>query len=374
MPEVNSVSWVSIVLTAVGVLRGGIEVALRTSLAARMGSGRRRAAVIGTAVLMAAGLAVAVTTVAGAQPQPSISQVQAKINTLTGQFNKADQQYDQVEEQLTAAKAQLKTLDKQVAKDEAAYREAQEKVVQIVDSNYEDSAQTSLAGLLTSNDPSTALAQASIIMEITSTRNLETTTFLTDASNLATIQAQQQHTEQGIAQLASQREKTKNHIESLLNSQKAILDSLTTTQQTQVNQGTENSGGGTTNAKDPYATATQAEKAVQFVFDQLGCPYVYAATGPCPDGFDCSGLVMSAWASAGVSIPRDTFEQWAALPHVSVNDLQIGDLLYYNGIGHVAMYVGGGMIIDAPSPGEVVRELPMSTAWYADSLDGAARP
>jgi peptidoglycan DL-endopeptidase CwlO len=339
-----------------------------------MGSGRRRAAVIGTAVLMAAGLAIAVTTVAGAQPQPNITEVQAKINSLTAQFNKANQQYDQVETQLSAAKAQLKTLDKQVAKDEKDYEAARKLVVQIANSNYEDSAQTSLAGLFTSNDPSQVLAEASIIMEITGARNLETTTFLADATSLATIQAEQEHTEQGIAELASQRAKTKNHIESLLNNQKAILDSLTAQQTAEVNQGTVNGGGGTTNAKDPYATATQAEKAVAFVFAQLGCPYNYGATGPCSVGFDCSGLVMQAWAAAGVSIPRDTYGQWAALPHVSANDLQIGDLLYYNGIGHVAMYVGGGMIIDAPSQGEVVRELPMSTAWYADSFDGAARP
>ncbi len=60
---------------------------------------------------------------------------------------------------------------------------------------------------------------------------------------------------------------------------------------------------------------------------------------------------MSAWASAGVTIPRDTYEQWAALPHIPVSDIKPGDLLYYNGIGHVAMYVGGGMIIDAPTTG-----------------------
>ena len=339
-----------------------------------MGSGRRRAAVIGAAVLMAAGLATAVTTVAGAQPQPNITEVQAPINSLTAQCNKANQQYDQVETQLSAAKAQLKTLDKQVTKDEKEYEAARNLVVQIANTNYEDSAQTSLAGLFTSNDPATVLAEASIIMEVTGARNLETTTFLAAASNLSTIETQQQHTEQGIAELASQRAKTKNHIESLLNNQKAILDSLTTEQTAEVNQGTVNGGGGTTTAKDPYATATQAEKAVAYVFAQLGCPYNYGYTGPCSVGFDCSGLVMEAWAAAGVSIPRDTYGQWAALPHVSTNDLQIGDLLYYNGIGHVAMYVGNGMIIDAPSEGEVVRELPMSTAWYADSLDGAARP
>lgn len=339
-----------------------------------MGSARRRAAVIGTAIVLAAGLATAISTVAGAQPQPTVSQVQAKINSLTAQFNKANQQYDQVEEQLSAAKAQLKTLDKQVAKDEAQYEAARKLVVEIADSSYEDSASTSLAGLLTSNDPAQVLAEASILMEVTGTRNMETATFLAAASNLTNIQAEQEHTEQGIAQLASQRAKTKNHIQSLLNNQKAILDSLTTQEAATVNQGTVNGGGGTTSAKDPYATATQAEKAVAYVFAQLGCPYNYGATGPCSVGFDCSGLVMEAWAAAGVSIPRDTYEQWAALPHVSSNDLQIGDLLYYNGIGHVAMYVGGGMIIDAPSQGQPVRELSMSTSWYADSFDGAARP
>jgi peptidoglycan DL-endopeptidase CwlO len=349
-------------------------VALRTSFAARMGSGRRRVVVVGAAVLMAAGLATAVTTVATAQPQPNISEVQAKINSLTAQFNKANQQYDQVEEQLSTAKAQLKTLDKQVAKDETAYQAARKLVVQIADSTYEDSAQTSLAGLFTSNDPSEMLAEASIVEEITSARNLDAETFLGDATSLVAIQAEQEHTEEGIAQLASQRAATKNHIQSLLNNQHAILDSLTTQQQAVVNQGTLNSGGGVTTAHYTGPTTTQADKAVAFVFAQLGCPYSYGETGPCSVGFDCSGLVMAAWAAAGVSIPRDTYEQWSALPHIPLSEVQPGDLLYYNGIGHVAMYVGGGMIIDAPETGEVVRELPMDTSWYADSFDGVAVP
>ena len=57
-----------------------------------------------------------------------------------------------------------------------------------------------------------------------------------------------------------------------------------------------------------------------------------------------------------------------------MSSLQPGDLIFYNGIGHVAMYVGHGMIIDAPTQGEPVREIPMSTSWYASSLDGATRP
>jgi cell wall-associated NlpC family hydrolase len=351
-----------------------MKVTFRAGLAARLSGSRRRAALVGVAVLAAIGLTTAVTQTAGALPQPSIDQVQAKINSLTAQFNQADQQYDNAEQQLSAAKSRLATVNKQLASEEAVYKSAQQKVVQIADSTYEDSAQTSLAGLLTSGSPGQVLAQASIVMQLTNSRTLETQTFLTAATELSNVQQEQQRTEQGVADLAAQTSHTRTHILSLLDAQKTILDSLTAQQQQAVNTGTSNAGGGITTAKYTGPTTTQADKAVAFAFAQLGCPYVYGSTGPCADGFDCSGLVMSAWASAGVTIPRDTYEQWAALPHISASDLQPGDLLYYNGIGHVAMYVGGGMIIDAPTPGRDVEEIPMDTAWYADNFDGAAEP
>jgi peptidoglycan DL-endopeptidase CwlO len=351
-----------------------MKVTFRAKLATRLSGSRRRTALIGAALLAAIGLATAVTQGAGALPQPSIDQVQAKINSLTTQFNKADQQYDNAQQSLTAAKARLATVNKQLASEEATYKAAQQKVMAIADSNYEDSAQTSLAGLLTSANPGQVLAEASIVLQVTNSRTEQTQIFLADATELANVQQEQQRTEQGIASLASQTSKTKNHIQSLLDDQKQILDSLTATQQQQVATGTSTGSGGSTTAKYTGPTTTQADKAVAFVFAQLGCPYVYGSTGPCADGFDCSGLVMSAWASAGVTIPRDTYEQWAALPHIPESQIVPGDLLYYNGIGHVAMYVGNGMIIDAPTPGENVEEVSMNESWYADNFDGAAQP
>ena len=350
-----------------------MRVTLRTLVGARPGR-TRRVAVLGAAVLLAGGLAAAVTQAAGAQPQPSIDQVRSTINTLTGEFNKANQQYDQVEEQLDAANTRLKQLDKQLARDQARYESARKLVVEIADSTYEDSGSTSLAGLLTSNDPSQVLGEASIVLQITGNRNLETEAFLADATQLASVQQEQQRTQQGIKQLADQRKSTKNHISSLLSKQNSILNSLTGAELTAVRQGTVNSGGGTTSAVYAGPTGSQADTAVAFVFKQLGCPYSYGSTGPCSVGFDCSGLVSKAWAAAGLTIPRDTYSQWAALPHISESAIQPGDLLFYNGIGHVAMYVGGGMIIDAPSAGEPVRELSMNTGWYASGFDGAARP
>jgi cell wall-associated NlpC family hydrolase len=349
---------------------------MRVTLRTRPGPGARtprRTVAAGAALLLAGGLAVAATQAAGAQPQPSISQVQATINNLTGQFNKANQQYDQVEEQLTAAKARRAQVSKQLDREQARYLAARKVVVQIADSAYEDSGSSSLAGLLVSDDPSQVLAQASLILQVAGTRNMETRAFLADATQLDAVQQEQQRTEQGIAQLAGQMGKTKDHIATLLSKQKSILSSLTGTELAQVQQGTVDSGG-ITNAVYAGPTGTQADTAVAFAFKQLGCAYVYGGTGPCSAGFDCSGLVMKAWAAAGISIPRDTYEQWAALPHISESAIQPGDLLFYNGIGHVAMYVGNGMIIDAPTQGEPVRELSMKTSWYTGSFDGAARP
>ena len=346
---------------------------LRTRLGARAGK-LRRASVIGAATVLGGGLAVAVSQVAGAQPQPSIDQVRASINSLTGQFNKANQQYDQVLEQLGTANARLKQVNSQLAHDQAKYLAARRLVAQIVASTYEDSGSTSLAGLLTSDDPSKMLAEASIVQQITDNRNRQTAAFLAAATQLVSVQQEQQRTRSGIEQLVSKRKTAKDHISALLKKQNSILDSLTGAQLAAVQQGTVNGGGGITNAVYTGPTGTQSDTAVAFVFKQLGCPYSYGSTGPCSAGFDCSGLMLKAWAAAGITIPRDTYSQWAALPHISSSSLQPGDLLFYNGLGHVAMYVGNNMIIDAPSAGEPVRELNMNTSWYSSTFVGAARP
>jgi cell wall-associated NlpC family hydrolase len=116
-----------------------------------------------------------------------------------------------------------------------------------------------------------------------------------------------------------------------------------------------------------------AGKAVDYAYAQLGCPYVYGATGPCNSGFDCSGLMMEAWAAAGVSIPRTSYEDWGSLPHVSESAMQPGDILVFDGEGHVGMYVGGGELIDAPQTGMNVEKVPLA-GWYSANLDGVVRP
>ena len=236
---------------------------------------------------------------------------------------------------------------------------------------FEDSGATSVAGVLTSGDPSVILQQGSLLMELSGMRNAQTQQLLTDASELAGVEQQMQRTEDGVAALNGQLAAQKKSLGGLMTTEKATLASLTVPQQQTV---TTNSigAGGTTTAAYTGPTSSQADQAVAFAYAQLGKPYQWGAAGPA--SFDCSGLAQAAWAAAGVAIPRDTYEQWAALPHISSSAIQPGDLLYYDGIGHVDIYVGNGYIIDAPQTGMDVEKIPMDTGWYASAFVGAARP
>lgn len=333
----------------------------------------RRGAAIATIVFAVSGLAI-FTTEAGAAPAPSVGQVQARVNSLTSQFDKVSEQLDQADQQLSSAQSRMSQIREQLNHADAQYKAAQENVAQTAAAAFEDSGNTSIAGVLTSGDPSVVLQQGSLLMELSGSRNAETRQLLSDASQLTGVEQDMQRTESGIVSLQSQLTAHKSSLSKLIDTEKATLASLTAPEQQTVEQNS--IGGNGSSAPTTYTgpTSTQADKAVAFVYAQLGCPYVYGGTGPCSAGFDCSGLVQAAWAAAGVSIPRTTWEDWDSLPHIPTSDLQPGDLLLYNGEGHVAMYVGNGEIIDAPQTGMDVEKIPMSTSWYADSLDGAVQP
>jgi cell wall-associated NlpC family hydrolase len=331
------------------------------------------------AVLAAAsGIAVyAGASGAGASPAPSITQVQAEVNSLQGKVDRIGEEYDAAGQQLSAAKARLAQVGKQSDRAQQQYTKASSALASVAVAGYENSGRTSIIGLLTSGDPSAVLGQASLLLQVEGTHNTEAQQLLTMANELSTIKGQRQRTEDGVAQLAAQYAAQKTSMTKLLDKQKAMLDGLTAQQQAQV---AANSVGGsaftgnvtTTPAAYTGPTASQADKAVQFAYAQLGKPYVWGATGP--DSFDCSGLMYAAWQAAGVTLPRDTYGEWANLPHVPLSDLQPGDLIEYSGESHVSMYVGNGYIIDAPHTGAVVEKLPESTSWYADGVDGVVRP
>jgi cell wall-associated NlpC family hydrolase len=334
----------------------------------------RRCAAAAVTVLTAAGVITAAGS-AGAAPQPSISQVQAKLKKLTNQENLLIQRYDQVTEDLTSANQRLKLVNSEVTKDEAAMNGMRDEIAQIAATVYEDGSMTSTAALLTSNNPQQLLSQSAILTHLSTSNQQQLKQFLATDRQLIGAETVAKRTAAAVDKLKKQLAGQKNSLQKLINQQQAILQTLTQKQRLQQlgggGGGGNGGGGGGGHYKGP--TGTQAGQAVAFAYNALGCPYVFGATGPCGSGFDCSGLTSAAWASAGVSIPRTSYEQ-ANLPHVAPGDLQPGDILEFSGDSHVGIYVGGGMLIDAPQPGMNVEKISMKDPWYASNYDFAVRP
>jgi peptidoglycan DL-endopeptidase CwlO len=321
------------------------------------------AALAATGLVMTAGAAAAA-------PQPSVAQVQAKLNKLTAQENVLIQRYDQVSQELSSAQQRLKLVNQAVARDQIALHNMQGVIGGIASAAYMNGSLNSPLGILTvtSSSAQTVLAQSAFLTKLSTSEQQQLAQGNLVANALADAKQSVQRTESSVAALQKQLKGQKTDLEKLITKQKGILATLTAQQQS-----TLIGGGAVIGGTDTVPTSTQAGKAVAFAFAELGCPYVFGGTGPCADGFDCSGLVMQAWASAGIAIPR-TSEAQAGLPSVPTSALQPGDLLEFAGDSHVGIYVGGGMLIDAPQPGENVEEVSLSNSWYAANLDGAVRP
>ncbi|HEY2576575.1 MAG TPA: C40 family peptidase [Streptosporangiaceae bacterium] len=298
----------------------------------------------------------------------------AQVRGLTTSENKAIQQYDLVNQQLSSANASLKQIHTEQAKDQAQFNAARTNIAQVAAAAYEDGNMTSMVTLMTAADPQTVLSKASMLVQLSAARYTEMREFIAAARQLNSAEQQAKQAESAIAALRGKRKSQADAIGKTLHQKKAILATLTAEQQATVTTTATEGGGGTTTAHDPIPVSGAAGRAVQFAYGALGCPYVFGGTGPCQMGFDCSGLAQAAWAYAGVAIPRDTYEQWAALPHIPLSDLEPGDLIYFNGESHVGMYVGGGYMIDAPQPGMDVEKVSLSGSWYQQTEDGAARP
>jgi cell wall-associated NlpC family hydrolase len=335
---------------------------------AKISYARRWASIAAAAVAAAALLTMAGS--AGAQPQPTVSQVQAKLKSLTYKENWLVQRFDEASQNLTSAHERLTVVNTEVGKDAAAARNMQDQIAQIASNVYENGAMNSVAALLTSGNPQTLLSQSAFLTHLSTDQYQQLQQVITTERQLSGARLMAKRTEQAVAALKKQLGSQRKSLNKLIAQQQALLNSLTPQQQQQ-----QLGGGGTSTGQGGYTgpTGTQAEKAVQFAYNALGCPYVFGGTGPCGSGFDCSGLTMQAWASAGVSIPRTSYGQ-ATLPAVSTSSLQPGDILEFAGDSHVGIYVGGGMLIDAPQPGMNVEKVALSSSWYSSNLDAAVRP
>jgi cell wall-associated NlpC family hydrolase len=323
---------------------------------------RRTGRFAGLAALAITATLLAPAPSADAAPKPSASAAKKKLEKLNSQVDKLVNKYDKAKSQLDAAKKELQALNGQVTAEERTYQGMHTRVAQIATAAYKDGSLDYTTSLLAARDPNAALSQMSAFTQLSSGRSQELKDFISSAQRLRREQAMAQYALQTVSQHTESVKKQKTTIEKAINEQKDILRKA----------GALGGSGGPIGGNYTGPASGPPRKALEYAYAQLGKPYIWGGTGP--QGYDCSGLTMMAWRAAGVSLPRVVPDQYMATRHVDKSDLQPGDLVYFDDLGHEGMYVGGGRFIHAPHTGSVVKFDSMSNPWYVSHYVGASRP
>jgi len=326
--------------------------------------------------------AAALVSISGAAatavPQPTVADVEHKLAVINNKAARLGQDYDAVLQQLSLANQRLNLLNRETKRYRATFDSMRKQIERIAAVAYEQGDINTPIALLTMSTPQRVLDESSILSELSAVNSAQISQYLAASHQLLSAQQEAGRTRAGILKLKHSLAKRIGKLNKLKNQELTLLAELSPVQKVGSAPGS-GSGG-----KKPYKgpTGSQADTAVAYAYNALGCPYVFGATGPCNNGYDCSGLMVAAWGQAGITIPRVSYDQMANLPPVSLHNaagqfttanLQPGDILGFAGNSHVGMYVGGNMVIDAPVPGAVVEKVALS-GWYLSNLDGAVRP
>ena len=290
--------------------------------------------------------------------QPSLNQLVAEAKQLSNQVDSLSQQYDGIKIEITHAKSQ-ELFAKQAAKQaNEAMAGSQAAVAQLAAMGYMNGGMDPTLQLLTSGDPGKFLSQASTVEEVDNQAGLRLSTL--QREQLAATRAQEEATQQ-IATVNALTKEINSKV-SQINAKMNVLQSSEMSAAVAVFDKT----GNYPNYPLPNGN-TVGEIALRAALTRVGDPYVWAAAGP--NEFDCSGLVVWAFAQEGISLPHYTGDLWNLGVHVSESDLEPGDLVFFFGLDHVGIYIGDGLMVDAPTQGQNVQVQPINQ----DPYDGAVR-
>jgi peptidoglycan DL-endopeptidase CwlO len=322
----------------------------------------RRAALAGAVAVLASAVAPAAASYAASsrpqQPQPSLTSLVAQAKNLARQIEDLSNNYDGLQIQLSEARAEAKTAAITFRQDAARLGAGQAAIGQLAAESYMNGGLASPLQVLTSNNTSTLLSRVAIMQQLqdeNGDRVAELSTAEAAAQRAHDTAVQQA---QRVAALSSQMAREKQIIQGKVNT----LNSAAFAQAMAIFQKT----GSYPNLNLPTAN-TVGEEALQYALTRRGDPYVWGADGP--NEFDCSGLVKWAYAQVGIDLPHYTVSQWDMGEHISRSQLEPGDLVFfYPTIEHVGMYVGDGLMLDAPATGQVVQIQPVMWDVYVGAV------
>jgi len=308
-----------------------------------------RVAILASATtLVSLAMPSGIGSAASAGTPTSLQKTVAEANALSNQIDELGQQYDALRIELNEARSEVAIAKETGQRDEQALGAGQTQVAQIADQGYMMGSFNPTIELLQSPDPQEFLNRASIMTQLAYQQG--GTVNLLASAEAAADRAKQ---------TAAQEEKQANQLAAAMNKKVSeiqgkenILNSSAFSQALAIYDRT----GSYPNIA--VSGDSLGEQALRWALTRLGDAYVWGASGPTT--FDCSGLVMWAYAHVGISLTHFTGAQWNEGEHISRSQLEPGDLVFFFAdISHVGMYVGNGLMIDAPTFGQPVQIQPL---------------
>jgi peptidoglycan DL-endopeptidase CwlO len=318
----------------------------------------------GAAGLAAAAVALALLVPAGSSlaqasgPAPTMATLVAEAKQLEFQINALSEQYDDLRIQLGRAQGDAQLAEDATARAAAALAVGQVAVAQLAAENYMNAGLDPTLQALTAGNPEQFLGQASTITALDQASS-DKVNLLTEDEDQA-LRDRQTADQQLAAVDAVQAEMNakKNAIEAKID----VVNSAAFKQAMAIFEQT----GQYPDIPVPTADTVGAQ-ALQAALTRRGDPYVWGAAGP--SSFDCSGLVVWAYEQVGIALPHFTGDLWNSGVHIPRSDLEPGDLVFfYADISHVGIYIGDGLMIDAPDFGLTVRVEPVFWNFFVGAV------
>lgn len=329
---------------------------------------RRKATAVAVVGLSAGGVAL----IPGSSQAATLAQAKAQYRSDLATSESAGQIYDQQEQAYADLQKKIDGLQDEIAGQNRQIAALDSTIGLMAAQQYRNGGVSSTLELTLAASPDTYLDKAASQQEIADQEAKELRSAAADRTQLRQENALAASLVQQQGQALQSAKSALAQANGATVSSRTLLASLTPSAQAQVTAGTGAPGSGIRYTGTLPTPTGRAAAAVAYAESKVGDVYVTGGNGP--DEFDCSGLTQEAWKAAGVSIERTTYEQWDSLPHIPASELEPGDLIFFNwnsaldGPGHVALYVGDGMYIQATHPGSDVQwaSLDPSSPSYGD--------
>ncbi|CAM5461636.1 NlpC/P60 family protein OS=Streptomyces alboniger OX=132473 GN=CP975_24245 PE=3 SV=1 [Streptomyces alboniger] len=340
------------------------------------------------ALLTAAPPAQALPAPAPGPPDRTVHELLTDLRRLYRDAEEATEKYNATAEKLRKQRAKAAELRAKLGKARVSLKDSRNEAGRLARRQYQNAGATEVSPylrLLLARDPQHALDQGRVVGRVAADRAATVDRMVGGERKADALADAAKRAVRERAALAARQKKQRNKVDRRLKDVEEMLASLTedqlaslrkaedagvrTDQKRFIATGALGAPGAPGAGPASRAPSRRGHKAVGFAVRQIGRPYKWGAEGP--KAYDCSGLTSRAWQRAGRGIPRTSQEQWKRLRHIPLSRLRPGDLVvYFPKATHVAIYLGGGKVVQAPRPGTRVKVSPIA----ANPVLGAVRP